>query len=90
MDAAVWVCEATHRPAISLRPSARASQESAMTQDQDIRTPDVPEEDEDVEGNSMIIGASMSTDLARIRSREVEREARQRAQAKEAKDAKDR
>jgi hypothetical protein len=61
-----------------------------MTQDQDIRSPDVPEEDEDVEGNSMIIGASMSTDLARIRSREVEREARQHAQAKEAKDAKDR
>lgn len=61
-----------------------------MTQDQDIRSPDVPEEDEDVEGNSMIIGASMSSDLARIRSREIEREARARAQAKEAKDTKSR
>jgi hypothetical protein len=61
-----------------------------MTQDEDIRTGDLPEDDQDVEGNSMIIGASMSTDLARIRSREVEREARARAQAKEAQDDKKR
>jgi hypothetical protein len=71
------------------RPGAQQL-ESAMTQDEDIRTSDVPEDDEDVEGNSMISGASMASDLARIRSREVEREARQRAQAKEAKDIKDR
>jgi hypothetical protein len=35
-------------------------------------------------------GRTMAGDLARIRSREVEREARARAQAKEAKDSKDR
>jgi hypothetical protein len=61
-----------------------------MTQDEDIRIPEMPDDDEDVEGNSMVIGASMSTDLARIRSREIEREARQHAQAKEAKDGKSR
>jgi hypothetical protein len=45
-------------------------------------------EAEDVEGNSYLIGASTTSDLARIRSREVERSAREHARVKEAKDAK--
>jgi hypothetical protein len=43
------------------------------------------DEDEDVEGNSLLIGSTMTSDLARIRSRDIEREARERARAKEAK-----
>jgi hypothetical protein len=40
---------------------------------------------EDVEGNGFLAGVAMPADIARMRSREVEREARERARAKEAK-----
>jgi hypothetical protein len=46
---------------------------------------DQPAEPEDVEGNSFLIGSTVSSDLARGRSREVERQAREHARAKEAK-----
>jgi hypothetical protein len=57
-----------------------------MTLDKEPAPRDVgPAEDEDVEGNSLLIGSTMTSDLARIRSRDIEREARERARAKEAK-----
>jgi hypothetical protein len=57
-----------------------------MTKDKKPTSRDVEaEETEDVEGNSFLIGASMAGDLARIRSREVERSVREHARAKEAK-----
>jgi hypothetical protein len=60
-----------------------------MSKDKERTPQDVgADEAEDVEGNSLLIGSTMSGDLARIRSREVEREAREHARAKEAKDAK--
>jgi hypothetical protein len=62
-----------------------------MTKDQETSRPQAePADDQDVEGNSLLIGSAMSSDLARIRSRDLEREARERARAKEAKDAKGR
>jgi hypothetical protein len=45
---------------------------------------------EDVEGNSLLVGSTMPTDMARLRSREIEREARERARAKDAKAQKSR
>jgi len=44
-----------------------------------------PADDQDVEGHNMWINPSMSGDLARNRSKELEREARERNRAKEAK-----
>lgn len=59
-----------------------------MSKEQQRSTPDVePAADEDVEGNSLVIGTTMASDLARIRSREVERAAREHARAKEVKQA---
>jgi len=48
------------------------------------------ENEQDVEGNNLVIGSAMSADLARSRSRDLEREARERRRAKEAKEAKSR
>jgi len=57
-----------------------------MSKEQQPGTQDVASQaDEDTEGNSLLIGATMTGDLARIRSRELEREAREHARAKEAK-----
>ena len=41
--------------------------------------------DDDVEGNSMWISPGIASDMARNRSKELEREARERQRAKEAK-----
>jgi hypothetical protein len=49
-----------------------------------------PSDSEDVEGNTFLVSPTLSADLARIRSREIEREARERARAKEAKAQKSR
>ena len=46
---------------------------------------DQPADDQDVEGHNMWINPSMSGDLARNRSKELEREARERNRAKEVK-----
>jgi hypothetical protein len=42
------------------------------------------QEEQDVEGNSMLIGTSISADLARGHRRDLEQAARERARAKEA------
>lgn len=55
-----------------------------MTQKKDI-LPEAQPAEQDVEGNSMYINPTISSDLARNRSRDVEREARERNRAKEAK-----
>ena len=47
--------------------------------------PDERQQGEDVEGHNMWIGPTVSRDLARSRSKDVEREARERQRAKEAK-----
>jgi hypothetical protein len=47
--------------------------------------PDERQQSEDVEGHNMWIGPTVSRDLARSRSKDVEREARERQRAKEAK-----
>jgi hypothetical protein len=66
--------------------SGATEQESrAMTHEKEPSPQDVqPTEVEDVEGNSFLVGSTISGDLARVRSREVEREAREHARAKEA------
>lgn len=43
-----------------------------------------PQDDQDVEGNSMLIGTSISADLARAHRRDLEQQARERTRAKEA------
>jgi hypothetical protein len=43
-----------------------------------------PADDDDVEGH-MMINPTLASDVARVRSRDVERAARERARAKEAK-----
>ena len=48
------------------------------------RPPAEPEDDQDVEGNSMLIGTSISVDLARAHRRDLEQQARERERAKEA------
>jgi hypothetical protein len=51
----------------------------------DTKSTTRPAEDEqDVEGNSMLIGTSISADLARGHRRDLEQAARERARAKEA------
>jgi hypothetical protein len=56
-----------------------------MTQDQssDIRREPVDETEMDTEGHSLLINPALSRDLATSRNRDVEREARDRARAKE-------
>jgi hypothetical protein len=44
-----------------------------------------PLDDEDVEGHSMMINPTLASDVARVRSKDIEREAQQRNRAKEAK-----
>jgi hypothetical protein len=62
-----------------------------MTLEKDPTPRDAEASDaEDVEGNSFYIGSAMLADMARLRSREIEREARERARAKEAKAQKSR
>jgi hypothetical protein len=43
-----------------------------------------PEDEQDVEGNSMLIGPTISADLARGHRRDLEQAARERTRAKEA------
>ena len=52
---------------------------------QDRSASDERQQSEDVEGHNMWIGPTVSRDLARSRSKDVEREARERQRAKEAK-----
>ena len=57
-----------------------------MTKDTSSPRPKAdPGEEQDVEGHNMWIGSTMSSDLARSRSKELEKEARDRRRAKEAK-----
>lgn len=44
-----------------------------------------PADDQDVEGHSMMINPTLAGDMARVRSKDVERAARERSRAKEAK-----
>ena len=47
-----------------------------------------PENEQDVEGHSMYINPGLAADLARSRSKELDREVRERNHAKETKEAK--
>lgn len=44
-----------------------------------------PADDQDVEGHTMMINPTIAGDMARVRSKDVERAARERSRAKEAK-----
>ena len=44
-----------------------------------------PADDQDVEGHTMMINPTIAGDMARVRSKDVERAARERNRAKEAK-----
>lgn len=44
-----------------------------------------PTDDQDVEGHTMMINPTIAGDMARVRSKDVERAARERNRAKEAK-----
>jgi hypothetical protein len=59
-----------------------------MSENKTGQTPEQPTDELDVEGHSMMLNPTIASDMARIRSREFEREARQRALVKEAKQAK--
>ena len=57
-----------------------------MTENKSTDQPDPePGDDKDVEGHNMWIGPAIATDLSRNRAKELEREARERNRAKEAK-----
>ena len=57
-----------------------------MTENKGKETPQTqPTDEDDVEGHSMMINPTIAHDMARVRARELEREARERARAKEAK-----
>ena len=57
-----------------------------MTENKGAPQPDSESEDEkDVEGHNMWLGPNVAADLARDRSKEVEREARNNQRAKETK-----
>lgn len=56
-----------------------------MTENKGTDRRDIEADDEDVEGNNMWISPTMSSDLARNRNKEVERAAKERSRAKEAK-----
>ena len=57
-----------------------------MTENKGKETPQAqPADDEDVEGHSMMINPTIASDLARVRSKELQREAREHDRAKEAK-----
>ena len=57
-----------------------------MTENKGKETPRAePADDQDVEGHNMMIHPTIAGDLARVRSKELEREARERNRAKEAK-----
>ena len=43
-----------------------------------------PKDEQDVEGNTLLIGTSISADLARGHRRDLEQQARERSRAKEA------
>jgi hypothetical protein len=56
-----------------------------MTENKGKQTPQSqPSEDDDVEGH-MMINPTLASDMARVRSKDVERAAQQRQRAKEAK-----
>lgn len=44
-----------------------------------------PDEEQDVEGHSMFLDPNLARDMARSRNREIEREAKERNRAKQAK-----
>lgn len=50
--------------------------------------PQLPDEGDDVEGHNLWLNPSASREMTSGRSREIEREIRERQRAKEAKDAK--
>jgi len=63
----------------------RLNRSIEMTENKGKPQPEAKADDEDVEGNSMWISPTISSDMARIRSRELEKEAREHQRAKEAK-----
>jgi hypothetical protein len=57
-----------------------------MTDDKGVTQPTgEPDEEKDVEGHNMWINPTITSDMARNRSKDLEREARERNRAKEAK-----
>ncbi len=57
-----------------------------MTENKAKETPQAePADEQDVEGHNMIINPTIARDMARVRAKELEREARDHARAKEAK-----
>lgn len=56
-----------------------------MTENKGKATTGQPADDQDVEGHSMMINPTIASDVARVRSKDIEREAQQRNRAKEAK-----
>jgi len=57
-----------------------------MTENKGKPQPDAePSDEKDVEGHSMILDPTVMSDMARSRSKDLEREARERNRAKEAK-----
>lgn len=57
-----------------------------MTDNKTVNEPQTDaDEEEDVEGNNMWVASTVASDLARSRSKDLEREAKQHRRAKEAK-----
>lgn len=55
-----------------------------MTDDKQTEAPEVEEQEEqDVEGHNMWVGSTVAADLARNRSKELEKEAREHRRAQE-------
>ena len=57
-----------------------------MTENKGKATPAAePADDQDVEGHTMMINPTLASDVARVRSKDVERAAQQRNRSKDAK-----
>lgn len=56
-----------------------------MTNDKVKQQPDPqPDDEQDVEGHSMLLDPNLARDMARSRSRDIDREVKERNRAKEA------
>jgi hypothetical protein len=77
-----WPRRIDDRPWSSTRQDRGAAQ---MPEHEKTPQPPAESQDEqDVEGNSLLVGSSISTDLARGHRRDLEQQARERSRAKEA------
>ena len=56
-----------------------------MTENKGKTQPENQPDDEDVKGNSMFLNPSLASDMARNRSKDIEKEVRERNRAKDAK-----